>query len=530
MFDDDENINDEMALAYHLLTNKLEANQKLLSFARLVWPFLAVQGVSKPVSTHIILDGMQILSKKGKITNPPRKPLIGHILRNADNRDAVNQLERIITVLKYEDKEAEKLSEGENSEYQEFQIKSLINPEFLDSLKQLIPYLKYKSIKNYGQLDTRLSTEHALDLSEEYRNLIEKLRGNALRWKEERELIGNELEKMLKNINLQVKDVSLRYDNELSKIQNSIDDTQVREKIDAKKDELTQLQMKEKKNLLDNIAVLFKNLNDTLEEILKKNKFFSSEDLLKRKAFEDIIPSVKDQVSFLRTQGNDFVDSLDTIEERIFEINTKAEEIDKKAGKDLEIFREQESGKLSERDQQSANLKQEKAEEIGKLEQEKKTIESLFSEIKEIIKTKEQECLDQAQELIEWSLKDEEIQAIRMPIQWIYMPFYAIFYEDEDMMEENMHILLPGYITKSSENIYEELSSSFLEIGKEVSEKIEDDMALRSNFEFSIENNSYLKDEKFKEQIQRGLTLLKNQNIISDNIVNQINQKLASDL
>jgi len=74
---------DELALSFYLLTKNLKQNEKILSFSRLLWPFLCVQGV---ISSHIILDGLNIFSKKGKLSNPPRQPLIGHVLRNIENR------------------------------------------------------------------------------------------------------------------------------------------------------------------------------------------------------------------------------------------------------------------------------------------------------------------------------------------------------------------------------------------------------------------------------------------------------------
>jgi len=53
--------NDELALAFYLLTKDLKG--KIISFSKLLWPLLSIQGV---ISTHIILDGLKIFSKKGK--------------------------------------------------------------------------------------------------------------------------------------------------------------------------------------------------------------------------------------------------------------------------------------------------------------------------------------------------------------------------------------------------------------------------------------------------------------------------------
>jgi hypothetical protein len=525
---DDENINEELTLAFHILTRELGEDQKVLSFARLVWPFLAIQGVSKPDSTHIFLDGLQILSKKGKFTNPPRKPLIGHIMRNSDDRGAEEQLKRIIEVLKYEDKDAEKVGEGEMSEYQEFQIKSLVYPEFLHSLKILIPHLKYKSIKNYGQLDVGLSTENALDIAADYQNIIEQLEGNAHRWKEQIGLIGDELEKMLKSLNLKIKDTSLRYDSEIKKIKEEIDEDQGKQEIAAKYDELTQYKRKRKKDLIDNIAVLFKNIDDEIETILKKNKFFSNEEMLKRNTFKDLLPKLDNHIDYLKTQGNNFLSSLNSIEEKIQKIEQDAEDINKEVKNKLGQYEENIKKQLEERNQQIKAKEEEKKVKIQQLENSKNTLESLFSEIKQIIKTKAQDCLNEAQEIVNWSLKDDEVEAIKKPIQWIYMPIYAMFIEDEEMLEENMKLLLPGFIKKNTKDLYEVLSETFSDIGQGISDMVEGDMALRSNFEFSVENNNYIKKENFKERVTKSLDLLKNQSIITQEIENQLKETLQN--
>ena len=137
---------DELALAYYLLTKDLQSNEKVISFSRLLWPFLCVQGV---ISTHIILDGLNVFSKKGKLSNPPRQPVIGHLLRNIENRTQIEQLQKIIEVLKYKDSEAKSIGESEESEFQKLKIPSLIKPEFLQTLLKLIPYTEFKSVSDY---------------------------------------------------------------------------------------------------------------------------------------------------------------------------------------------------------------------------------------------------------------------------------------------------------------------------------------------------------------------------------------------
>ena len=188
--------NEEMALAFYLLTKDRSEDEKILSFSRLLWPFLSIQGV---ISTHIFLDGLMLFSKKGRYSNPPRQPLIGHVLRNIDNRSELEQLEKIIEVLTYIDSEAEEIGEGEESEYHTLEIEGLVNPEFLEALMKIIPLIKNLPIADYIVLDTALSTEKALQISERYRNIIDEMKGNGLRWETVSELIGKEVTKWISN-------------------------------------------------------------------------------------------------------------------------------------------------------------------------------------------------------------------------------------------------------------------------------------------------------------------------------------------
>ena len=215
-----------MTLAFYLLTKNIDIKKdKILSFSRLLWPFLSIQGV---ISTHIFIDGIKIYSKKGKFNNPPRQPLIGHILRNIDERSKIELLNKIIDVLTYKDAEAEEIGIGEESEYHTLGIEGLVNPEHLQSLLKLIPHLDYLPITKYVPLDTALSTENALDLAERYRFYIDTMKGNSLRWETQIKLINSEIEKWMINLNVEIKDAKLRYSSQISKISELIDEEQLK--------------------------------------------------------------------------------------------------------------------------------------------------------------------------------------------------------------------------------------------------------------------------------------------------------------
>ncbi len=291
--------NDELCLAFYLLTKKIGKNEKIISFSRLLWPILSIQGM---ISTHIMLDGLNLLNKKDKFSNPPRQPLIGHILRNIENKSKIEQLNRLINVLSYKDTEAEKLGEGEESEFHTLKVDGLINFEFLQPLNEIIPLIEYKPIVDFTVLDTNISTETALNISEEYRQIINSMKGNALRWNTQIELIEKEVSKWLIDLNVQLKDLNSRYSSQITKTSSSIDLFQVDEKTKIEQEKIDQWNVREKKKIIESMSTLFKTSERHLEEMIKKNRLFTIGESLKGRVFKDLLPLFENQFSYLKKE------------------------------------------------------------------------------------------------------------------------------------------------------------------------------------------------------------------------------------
>ncbi|MGQ4875030.1 MAG: coiled-coil domain-containing protein [Promethearchaeia archaeon] len=515
------NDNEELTLAFYLLIKDLNKDNKIISFSRLLWPFLSIQGI---VSTHIILDGLQIFSKRDKLTNPPRQPLIGHILRNIDNRTQLELLERIIEVLSYKDKEAEEIGESEESEFQKLRIPGLVNPEFLAALMKLIPFLENKPINEYMPLDSSLTTELALNISEQYRNTIETMKGNALRWESQIELIGKEVEKWLTEIKVKIKDAEERFKSQINKTSSTIDPAQIEEKMKKERDIIDQWKVTEKKKVIENIATLFKTSERYLEDIIKKNRFFSRDEALKSKNFEELLPHFENHFEFLKSEAKKFIELVDNLMEKFEEFKEQARKIDNEAEKRLNDYENELKNKLKDRNEQLKIYLEEKEKTISALEELRDSIENLYNKITEIILKKKEDCLREKDDLIAWSIKDSDSEFFTKPIQWVYMPLYAMFIEDEDMMEEYMRVVLPGYISKN--NVYEVISGAMKELGDIIDDKVEDDMKIRSNFEFSCENKNILEDPNFKKKIQKGISSLRTRGLINDEMEGKIREYL----
>ena len=506
--------NDELTLAFYLLTKEMGKNEKILSFSRLLWPILSIQGV---ISTHIMLDGLNILNKKDKFSNPPRQPLIGHILRNVEKRTKVEELHRLTGILNYKDAEAKEIGEGEDSEYQKLKIDGLVNPEFLQTLIKMIPLVEYKPIIDYTVLDQNISTEIAINIAESYRETINTMKGNGFRWKSQTELIEKEVGKWLVELNVQLKDLQTRYSSQINKTSSTIDPIQMDQQVKLEQDRIEQWNVEEKKKIIESISTLFITSERSLEEMLKKNKFFINSNSLKSRVFEDVIPNFQYHFNYLRDEGKKFLEGLEGLNNRFIELQERSSLVDEEAKFKLKSFRESLNLKLIDRDKLLTEFESEKEKQISELHAKKKEIEDLYGIIKEIITTKHNLSLYEAQQLIKWSLNDNTSDLFSRPIQWIYMPFYAMFIENEETMEEHMDVVFPGYITNDPSNIYDDISESFINLKNILIERIEEDIAVRSNFEFSSERKNLVKDPNIKKRIQLGISKLKEKALINDN-------------
>ncbi|MFX0010257.1 MAG: hypothetical protein ACFE9R_08085 [Candidatus Hermodarchaeota archaeon] len=200
------------------------------------------------------------------------------------------------------------------------------------------------------------------------------------------------------------------------------------------------------------------------------------------------------------------------------ELKEKTSEIEIEAENNLKNFKESLEIKLKDRDKHLSEFEQEKQQLITAIEEERHTIESLYNEIKNIIKIKNGNCLQESKDLITWSLNDSQSDLFSRPIQWVYMPMYSLFLEDQETGEEKMKLLFPGIVSSNPTEIYKELSDELMQLKERIDEKFEEDIALRSNFEFSAENKNLLQDKSFNKRVQQGITILRNINIINNDM------------
>ena len=189
------------------------------------------------------------------------------------------------------------------------------------------------------------------------------------------------------------------------------------EKTKLELDKIDQWSVNEKKKIIENMSTLFKTFERHLEEIIKKNKFFTSGDSLKSRVFKDIVPHFENQFLYLRDEGKKFLESLEGLHQKFKELKERGTQIDIEAEQKLAKFKDSLHIKLKDRDKQLTEFESEKKVKISELNNLKTQIEDLITNIKKIIQEKQNSCLQEAQKLIEWSLNDDQSDLFSRPIQ-----------------------------------------------------------------------------------------------------------------
>lgn len=511
-------INEEISLAFYFLTKNLKESEKIKTFSRMLLPTIFIQGA---ISTHIVLEGLMLTGFEKTITNPPRQALAGHILRNVDNRAEVDMLERIIDIITYKDKDAKEVStseeDAEEAEFQQIKLPALLNPSLLNGIKRILPYLTSSPINEYAVLDTLLTTEQALNFAEKYRNIMDLLKGNSLRWQNMIKLIQDEIDKWLIELNVKFKDMEIRYNSEIGKIDKVIDTSIVDERIKDEKDKIDVWVQNQKKSVIETILQQFITVDRKLIDLVKKNKFYTHIETFKANRLEDVSTKVQDHLKFLQESTQGFLEFIESISIQLEEHTNKGIGIDERATSRLKEVEKNLKSELEQKDQKISEFKVEKDSELGQIEEFKKNIEGKFRVIKETVSKKSSDCLREIETLKEWNIEDKESEHLSMPVIWIYLPLYLLLVEDEEEFEERIILSFPGFINKgssSNESLKEELDPAFNEFLDILNKNIEDDMKIRSNFEFVGDSKNLLDDSRISNKIEKGISALKTRGIL----------------
>ncbi|MCP4761896.1 MAG: hypothetical protein GY870_08940 [archaeon] len=516
----------DYSIAFKKLIDRKKADEKIVSFSRLAWPFILIHGTP---SSHIVFDDVGVCNLSYNITNAPRQGTVGHILRNIDNLSYHEILDRVEEVLKYTEtgkkirsSESKDEEEEEVEEFKKIGIKGMISPEIIDGLNKLSPKSIILPISEYSLLESKYSVELCLDLAQEYRNLIELSKGNKIRWKNLKGVIQDPFDNWLAELTVQIKDEEMRFKSAINKEESSITETGVKSALDSEIDSLHHWSLKEKKILLEKIGKSFFSIDQTLEEMRKKTKFFLDTDSFKKLKVETAIKKAKEHSEYLDDSRKRMAFKIKGISQKLDSLIASIEKIDKESenkfkNKELEL-----KTRLAQRNSRMQTVNQASRSLIRQLKEEKEIMSKKLEEIHEIVEEKMNKCEQDLQNLLNWGLLDT-ISKYSMPVLRIFMPVFSALLEDEEE-DERLIFAFPCIVEKNLET--SPLCSGFDSLERLLEKLVDDDMKIRSNFEFTMEKQNFLKNEKNEKIITDGFKILHRLGLSDDSISQNYIKKL----
>ncbi|MBD3354095.1 MAG: hypothetical protein GF364_21615 [Candidatus Lokiarchaeota archaeon] len=494
--------------------NQKRAGERLVTFSRLAWPLIMIQG---SVSSHIIVDDVGISGLDIKITNAPRQATIGHVLRNLDSNSYIEMLNRIKSLILYTEDgksyELEDVTDEETEEYKNITIKGLMNPNIISAVEKLVPYLKETPISKYALLESVHSVELGLKYAQEYKKSMILIKGIKTRWESLKDLIQEPFNEWMNELHAKIKDEELRYKSIISKEEKNIDKEYVQQALKRERDKIDQNSLQEKKSVLEKIGGSFLSFDNILEELRSSNKQFLNTDSFRTVNIDRAVKLTKQHISFIKdniskiqnTVIPNLEDSLERHKETLVEIDKNAEQQYKTREVELKT-------QLAQRDTRIQTISEASEGYIDDLKDAEKTLNNQLDEIIKIINQKIKDCNKDLDDLSKWGLSNEKTE-IAQGVLRVFMPIYIGLFEDEEE-DERLVFSLPCIIENSLD--ITQITDGFSNFKAKVEEIVEDDMKIRSNFEFTMDKLNLLENKEVIKLVTEGIELLNSEGINTD--------------
>lgn len=503
----------DYVIGFKMLLDQKKADESFDSFSRLAWPLIIVSGDS---STHIVFDDVGICNMNLKINNPPRQAIIGHILRNIENRTQDEILDIIQDIILYTERGRKfKLGEIEEEETEEFKdifIEGMMNPRLIDGLAKLISFMRTESLAEYTLLESKYSVEKTLELSELFRFYVKETNGNRIRWNDLKLLLSKPFEEWATELRVQAKDEELRFKAAISKEQNSITPESVENSLKQLRNHLDIVSLQEKKAILEKVGGFFFPLNELFVNGSQGLKMFLDTDYFKKQPVDRAILSAAKHLEILEKIKHDLGVKIEILRQKIQEKTTEIEAIDKRIQNEYKDKEFELKKNLSERNARIKRLLEEKEARITELEQLQVKLTENLKEIQNIITKKMEACEKDKHLILKWGLEDR-ISNISTPVIRIFMPVYAGLLKNK-RGDERIVFAFPGFVDPNLS--ISPLSEGFVELNQKLSKIIEEDMKIRSNFEFTIEKMNLFKIDGIEKLMKEGFASLKLKGLAND--------------
>ena len=484
-------LNCTLAANFATISDRIAENEKLVSFSEVMWPYMFIQ--AEP-NHHLMIDDVGLSNLSLKLTSAPRTAQVGNVLRDP-NMDKIDKLKLIQRILKFEENVQLENEEEEtsSSEFQVQEINSLVNPKLLAGFVKIIPTVIEFQMEEFNSLESSFSFDDALGFAESFIAALDLTHGNAIRWDSTRKLMEEPVEKWKTELVVKIKDTEEIYKGNLQTA-NAIDDQSIENTLDSAKDNADQWVVREQKNIIGKIGKLFVGVDLIFEDLRKHDRYFIDTESLKNNDINTVIKKAFQHVANLHTsledcsqKAQEISEKLNLIRQEVEDTSLSAEDRIQKLNADLMDQKQVQENRIQE-------LERERDSVISRFQELSEEIDRLYESCINMITQKIEDCKFDSASLQQWEMSDENCQITNPTIRY-FIPVGIGLIKDEDD-EERIEVVFPRII---SENLSQEpLCNEFPAFEKEITKKLDKNMKIRSNFEFTIEKRN-IKNDEFDE-------------------------------
>lgn len=490
-------------------------NSRYLFFSKALWPLYLVQ---VGLEHYIAIDGLNFYSLRFQITDAPStiQSKISRLMRDASGKSPEEQ--DLVSILD----ECKELIEG--IEKPEIFIKGVVDPDLLKGITTLLKSEESNPSSLLASLDSVYTSDQAIEIANEFSNVLKQIDGNIQSWKILLNLIEDTTDDWLIRIKRKLEDREKRFNIEIHKKQTDAK-TQFEVLKKQKSDEqynLTEWFSKRNQSLTISIHEVHQRLISYLNEYGLRVS-----DLKKEEPEPAIVlQKVRDSVKELK-EGKDLRELISSMEEEFLRIESELTNLTKERQEREEEIEKRYHDLYQKVGANLPEMSSSKDSVLEGLETARDSIDEKTETIKKIIKKTIDDCTNEKNYLLRWAVLGSQINMV-VPFAKKFIPLYVAELETPD--EEEIFIINPPIILFSKKTSgdqwipFDYVNAAFKSTLKDKLEKaLETNFEIRSNFEFNCDKkNLFLNEDISKRRIQRGFDLLVTKNLIEESRINEI--------
>ena len=498
------NFEESLAANFIQIKRRVKNNEKLIRFTEIFWPYIFIQG--NP-SYHIMIDEVGLSDFNLKINNAPRTAQVGHILRD-QNFGIIEKMEMAKEIIEFKKTiNVDQLDDSQklDDELITRKINGLVPPELLEGFSKIIKKPENFKPTKFSILDSLYNFDDSINFTQDWMKTLNEVTGNKMRWKTLKSNISEPFNNWITEFVVKEKDAKAINKGELNRA-DEIDENFISNKMNLEKDNVDQWVLMEQKDIISKVGKMFVGIDLIFEDLRKRNNYFLQIDSLKTKMVGEVVMQGFQHISYIRDSIEKSEKYLQDISIKMNAIRKNIENLNISADSKITNKSQELTDQKSIQEEQIRHISKKHEEKIKEIQNYKNKITDLYNAINQIIENKLKLCDEDEKMIRKWEIFDDESN-IHKPTIRFFVPVGIGIIEDEDE-DERIEFIFPS-IYSGKTLTRTPLSSEFLKYEQEITQILDKDMKLRSNFEYTIENS-----KNYDDLIQKGLTKLKKNGLI----------------